>query len=407
MDENKKELASNPQEQEVEVLAPVREDETTKEEKKPVSKKEKGAPKDPEKGRISNLIFTIVQLVLIVVFIVVSIVIIVSPPDTKAFERDEVSVRMQRVMTDSMAPTFKINDTIRGKTLSLKDTDDMKIMSGETVLDLTTVVSFVEFAGNKVKGKDNVEVKDENGNSIPLYTLTTHRIIGYQYKVQGEDSTKTYYYQGTIKSFADFNAEGNKTFVAYITCGDHYNIEAHNYGNMTVRNGEQTGTSVASGRQLYKLEGGQYVKLEYKTMEDLNNDYRIYNFEEVEVNGETICVITDVENDSYLARKGEITKPENIAGIITSEKGNSFIGNVVGWLTDKIWHFIVIIFVPLMLLFGYNIYLVIRIIVEEKQKKAVEEAKKEVLASQEEIKRKAIEEYLASLKEKEAGNKEE
>ena len=58
----------------------------------------------------------------------------------------------------------------------------------------------------------------------------------------------------------------------------------------------------------------------------------------------------------------------------------------------------------MVLLFGYNIFLIVKMIIADKtekvKKEALEVAKSQVI-DEEEIKRKAIEEYLASLEKKE------
>ena len=77
------------------------------------------------------------------------------------------------------------------------------------------------------------------------------------------------------------------------------------------------------------------------------------------------------------------------------------LGKALEWIRGG-YHFIFVIIIPLGLLLIYNIYLVAQIIVENKMKKAketaAENAKQEALASidEEEIKRRAIEEYLRS-----------
>ena len=77
------------------------------------------------------------------------------------------------------------------------------------------------------------------------------------------------------------------------------------------------------------------------------------------------------------------------------------LGKALTWVRDG-YHFIYVIIIPLGLLLIYNIYLVAQIVVEGKMKKAkaaaAETAKQAALASidEEEIKRKAIEEYLRS-----------
>jgi len=77
------------------------------------------------------------------------------------------------------------------------------------------------------------------------------------------------------------------------------------------------------------------------------------------------------------------------------------IGAALTWVRDG-YHFIYVIIIPLGLLLIYNIYLVAQIVIEGKMKKAnavaAEQAKQAALASidEEEIKRKAIEEFLKS-----------
>ena len=77
------------------------------------------------------------------------------------------------------------------------------------------------------------------------------------------------------------------------------------------------------------------------------------------------------------------------------------LGFALDWVREG-YHFIYVIIIPLGLLLLYNIYLVAQIVIEGKMKKAnaaaAEKAKQAALASidEEEIKRRAIEEYLKS-----------
>lgn len=77
------------------------------------------------------------------------------------------------------------------------------------------------------------------------------------------------------------------------------------------------------------------------------------------------------------------------------------LGYALNWIRDG-YHFIYVIIIPLGLLLLYNIYLVAQIVIESKMKKAnaaaAEKAKQAALASidEEEIKKRAIEEYLKS-----------
>lgn len=76
------------------------------------------------------------------------------------------------------------------------------------------------------------------------------------------------------------------------------------------------------------------------------------------------------------------------------------VGNAVFWLQDPT-HFFLVIMLPLILLLLYNAYLVVRIIIESKLKKQREQlvaatASGNTPLDEEEIKRRAIEEYLLS-----------
>ena len=85
------------------------------------------------------------------------------------------------------------------------------------------------------------------------------------------------------------------------------------------------------------------------------------------------------------------------------------LGKALWWIRDG-YHFIYVIIIPLGLLLIYNIYLVAQIVIEGKMKKSnaavAEKAKQAALASidEEEIKRRAIEEYLKSQAAASAGD---
>ena len=340
-----------------------------------VDKKEK--KKESKKDKIINIVFTVLQVVMILVCVIFSITMISSSNNYRFTEAQDVKADgLMIVVTDSMEPTFEMKSLISGKAVS----ED--VVKGETILDLTTRVTFAK----KMYSADG-----------SYYIPVTHRIIGYGYKISGEDAVRKYFYHGE-KEYAKVSTS-NWQFQYYITAGDKYLIEAHNYGDYTVINNAD-GTSGHDGKQLYRIEAnGDLAALNYQTIDDLHDDYRVYGYDMQEIDGQQYAIVNDSEIMDF---KGyEITYASNIVGVVKSEKGSNFIGNILYWLREPSWHFVVVIIVPLLLLFGYNVYLIIRMIIEDKQKKAREEAKQEVLADQEEIKRKAIEEYLASLKEKE------
>ena len=80
----------------------------------------------------------------------------------------------------------------------------------------------------------------------------------------------------------------------------------------------------------------------------------------------------------------------------------SGVGGVITWIQDPT-HFFIVILVPLILLFGYNVWIVIQYVIEVKTEKAKKLALEEAkaggisLEEEEEIKRKAVEEYMKKM----------
>lgn len=284
---------------------------------------EKKEPELTKRQRIVNLVFTIIQIVLIVVCVTASIFIITNPGGY-AEDPEDCNTNIMVVMSDSMTPTIETNDIIFGKDVH------------DGVLELGTVVTFA--------------VKTYEG-----YYLNTHRIVGYycSYK-DGEDTKYDKLYLGDVSSYQDFVAKyPNHTLLGYVTRGDKYTFE----NNATLED----------PRIWAKDKDG--------------NDY----------------VVTSKDDPGYLSiAEGEV--------LAVWEGGKiGFIGKVVKFLQDPLW-FALIILLPLVLLFGYNVFLIVKMIIADKTEKArklaLEEAKTTAV-DEEEIKRKAIEEYLASLEKKE------
>ena len=143
------------------------------------------------------------------------------------------------------------------------------------------------------------------------------------------------------------------------------------------------------------LKVGDIVTFQDRIGDELRlNTHRI--IEVVEIEPGLVKYRTQGDNpekgvDSTLKLPGDIK-----AVYITHING---VGKALTWIRDG-YNFIYVIIIPLGLLLIYNIYLVAQIVVESKMKKAraaaAEDAKQAALASidEEEIKRKAIEEYL-------------
>ena len=187
------------------------------------------------------------------------------------------------------------------------------------------------------------------------YYLNTHRIIGYYYSYQVEEKTEYgKVYKGDISSYQDFVTQhSDYTLLGYITRGDKYTLE--------------NGATLDDPRI-------------WKTTDD----------------GERV-IVTSKDDAGYLS----IAENEVLAVWNGGKIG--FIGKLVKFLQDPLW-FALIILLPLVLLFAYNIFLIVKMVIADKTEKARKQALEEVKATQldeEEIKRKAIEEYLASLEKKE------
>ena len=189
------------------------------------------------------------------------------------------------------------------------------------------------------------------------YYLNTHRIIGYYYSYKVEEKTEYgKVYKGDISSYQDFASKhGDYTLLGYVTRGDKYTFE---YG---------------------------------ATLDDT----RIFS---KDANGEEF-LNTSLDDFGVL-------KQDDIVAVWGGKKLNK-VGSVVEFLQKPV-AFGLIILLPLVLLFAYNIFLIVKMIIADKTEKAKAAALEELKNNQideEEIKRKAIEEYLASLKKEE--NKEE
>lgn len=273
---------------------------------------------EKEKRSLVNLIFTIVQIVLIVVCVVASIFIIINP-SRYAQEAEDCNTGIMVVMSDSMEPTIGTNDIIFGSDVP------------EGILPLGTVVTYA--------------VKAYEG-----FYLNTHRIVGYYYSFDDNGVTKTdriYYVKGEVDDASDLDSSW--TILGYITRGDKYTLE--------------------HGATL--------------------DDARIWT--------------TDNEGNQVLDKSKDDAGYRNLAtnDVLAVWKGGriGFVGTVIKFLQDPL-AFGLIILLPLVLLFGYNIFLVVKMIIADKTEKARKAALEEANANkldEEEIKRRAIEEYLASL----------
>lgn len=301
-------------------------------------KKEKQEVKEEQeltkKEKIVNLIFTIVQVVMIVVCVTISIFVIVNPGGY-AEKPEDCNTDMMLVMTDSMEPTIMTNDLIFGEEV------------GNETLPLGKVVTFAV-------------LQYKQG-----YYLDTHRIVGYILKDTATENKGNdivvYYQPGVIDDIEDAVAylkseQGvDYKFSKYVTRGDKLTLEHCHDGSKS-------------------------------SIEEVT-DYTIYD-----------------ENGNHVSKydDGDGHYHNEILAVVKDYK-ISWLGAMLRFLQDPL-AFALIILLPLVLLFAYNIFLIVKMIIADKTEKARAAALAEASANQideEEIKRKAIEEYLASLKKQE------
>ena len=304
-----------------------------------VKKEEKELTK---KEKLTNLILTIVQIVMVVVCVVISIFVILNPGGYRE-KPEDCNTDMMLVMTDSMEPTIMTNDLIFGEDVP-----------NET-LPLGTVVTFAV-------------LQYKQG-----YYLDTHRIVGYIMtgNVEGTigDTIYVYYVPGVVydEDSAMAANPGYKVF-KYATRGDKMTLRYCDDGKATTINQVKDYTGFK-----FDDETGEFILDE--------NGNKIINNKLIDGNG--------YEHKDILA--------------VVSDTRISWLGSMLRFLQDPV-AFALIILLPLVLLFAYNIFLIVKMIIADRTEKARAAALAEAGAIQldeEEIKRKAIEEYLASLKKQE------
>ena len=192
--------------------------------------------------------------------------------------------------------------------------------------------------------------------------INTHRIVGYYYEYTDEGK----------------NYAGYKDLLNVESITDEVSAEAY--------------ATVTLGWESFEIKG-------YVTSGD---NKTIYYKED----GTTLKNPTNTSLvDSY------IPTIDQVIGKWTGKKLNG-VGGVITWMQQPTNFFFVII-VPLILLFGYNVWIIISYVIEVKtakaRKLALEEAKAGGLSKEdeEEIKRRAVEEYLKKLEEEKKDKKEE
>lgn len=204
------------------------------------------------------------------------------------------------------------------------------------ILDIGTVATFV--------------VNDPSQSEYVF--INTHRIVGYYYEYKDSHDGKNY--AGYEKLFKVEEVSSAQTALEY--------AESMGWTNFTITGYITSGDN----KGIYHVDG------------DINNP--------LIRPGNTDCI------DSY------VPDVNDVIGTWTGKK-LSGVGGVITWI-QKPLNFFLVIMIPLILLFLYNIWTVIKYILEVKTEKArklaLEEAQANVI-DEEEIKRKAVEEYMKKM----------
>lgn len=298
-----------------------------------MAKKEKKVKVKKEKSNLRLWIENIVQVLIVIVCIVFSILMIARPGNVIDENYSKINVNYMPVLSESMSGTFEKGDLIFGKKISRDSSGKVN-----EILDIGEVAIFI--------------VNDINQSEYQF--INTHRIVGYFYAYTGPDGKNYSGYSDMLRNpdvidfnsakiFAEMNEWTNFSIIGYVTSGDNKSIY--------YKNG---------------IVGGELIN---------------------ESNDELI--------DDYFPSVNQVLGTWN-------GKKLSGVGGVITWIQDPT-HFFLVILIPLILLFGYNVWIVIQYVIEVKTEKAKKLALEEAkaggisLEEEEEIKRKAVEEYMKKM----------
>lgn len=296
-----------------------------------------------EKSKVQVWIENIIQVVIVVACLVFSIVVISNPGGVGTEDYSKINISAMPVLSNSMSGTFEEGDLIFGEKIERDKDGNVK-----EILDIGEVAIFI--------------VND--GKISEYQVINTHRVVGYYYEYS-DDNDKIYY---GFKDLFD-----KKEVVDYAS--------AENYAKNV-------------------MEWKRFKVIGYVTSGDNKNIY--YN------NGNVQEGLINPNNDELI--DDYVPKLNQVVGTWNGKKLNG-VGGVITWMQQPTNFFFVII-VPLILLFGYNVWIIISYVIEVKtakaRKLALEEAKAGGLSKEdeEEIKRKAVEEYLKKLEEEKKDKKE-
>ena len=196
-----------------------------------------------------------------------------------------------------------------------------------------------------------------------------------------------------------FSAQGNEDGVPSIFGKSLVTIESNSM-EPTYKTGTMVFMTKISDEEKMNLQPGTIIT--YRAPIDINNngivgdDLNTHRIVSVDVNTKTVKTqgdnkVTNPTEDNYTVSFNDII------GTCTEKGKLGGVGNVIDFLRSSLGFFLCIV-LPLILFFLYELYNFITILVTERQKKAMAGAP---VIDEEEIKRRAIEEYLAQQKDEE------
>lgn len=195
-----------------------------------------------------------------------------------------------------------------------------------------------------------------------------------------------------------FAAQGSEDGVPSIFGKSLITIETNSMED-TYQVGDLVFMTKLTDEEKYDLKEGDIIT--FRTSVDLNGDgkigdintHRIY-----EVIDGTLTVVTKGDNNPAPDNQGSnpyTVHHSDILGVCTETGRIRGLGSVINFLRSSLGFFLCIV-LPLILFFLYELYNFISILTKERAKRAAVTAKE----TEEEIKRRAIEEYLRSQAEK-------
>jgi hypothetical protein len=287
-----------------------------------------------QQRKVFDIVITSVQIIAVILSVILSIIIIANP-NVSSLEVGSGRLKLLPVLTDSMKGSDKDNFN-KGDLVVATD-----LPADLASLNVGQIVTYLGFAG----GSEN--------------QLVTHRIVGYAMDNLTEDDPAIL--DATTYSFFD---NGTSQFIM-VTNTD------------LIKNADGSFKTAKNGKSYKECLFGYWTNGDYPALDKTDADY-VYN----------------------LYQESELVSFENLRALYKSHVGG--VGSAIGWLQEPT-HFLLVIVLPLLVLFIYNLVLFIQMIMQAKVASAKEKLIAEggvsnggVVIDEEEIRRRAIAEYLSS-----------